>query len=148
MGSYVQGALIKGESIVYEARISLWTQWLILLAGLILLPAFGLGLIFWLIAYVRYKTTEFAVTNKRVIAKSGFVTRRTVEMSLAKVETVQVIQGLMGRIFNFGTLIVTGAGNPQDPIDGVHNPMEFRRMVMETQDQTGQAGRQSPASSA
>lgn len=148
MGSYVQGALIKGESIVYEARISLWTQWVILLAGLILLPAFGLGLIFWLIAYVRYKTTEFAVTNKRVIAKSGFVTRRTVEMSLAKVETVQVIQGLMGRIFNFGTLIVTGAGNPQDPIDGVHNPMEFRRMVMETQDQTGQAARQSSASSA
>lgn len=76
--------------------------------GLIFLPAFGLGMLFWLAAWIRYATTELAFTNKRVIAKYGFISRKTVEINLAKVESMQVDQGVIGHIFNFGTLIICG----------------------------------------
>ncbi len=134
MPSYVSKTLIAGESILHSASISLWTQTPLILLGLVLLPVFGLGLAFWLIAYVRYKSTELAVTNKRTVAKFGFISRRTIEMNLSKIETIQVQQGVLGRIFNFGSLIIAGAGIPQEPIPGIADPMEFRRAVMEAQE--------------
>ena len=79
-------------------------------------------------------TTELAFTNKRVIAKFGFISRKTIEIGLTKVESLQVDQGILGRIFNFGTLVISGAGNPQAPIPGISNPMTFRRSFMEFQD--------------
>jgi uncharacterized membrane protein YdbT with pleckstrin-like domain len=134
MASYVSKTLSPGESILHTASISLWTQTPLILLGLVLLPAFGIGLIFWLMAYVRYKSTELAVTNKRTVAKFGFISRRTIEMNLPKIETIQVRQGLLGRIFDYGSLIISGAGIPQEPIPGISKPMEFRRAVMEAQE--------------
>jgi len=132
--SYVSKSLIPGEAILHEAHISLWTQTPLIFLGLVLLPVFGLGLIFWVIAYVRYKSTELAVTNKRAVAKFGFISRQTIEINLTKIETIQVSQGLLGRMFDFGSLIISGAGNPQEPIPGIGQPMEFRRAVMEAQE--------------
>jgi uncharacterized membrane protein YdbT with pleckstrin-like domain len=74
------------------------------------------------------------VTNKRVIAKFGFISRRTVEIKLSKVESMQVEQGILGRIFNFGSLVVAGAGTPQAPIPGISDPLAFRTKFMETQE--------------
>jgi uncharacterized membrane protein YdbT with pleckstrin-like domain len=88
-------------------------------------------------AYIRYKTTELAITNKRVIAKSGFVSRHTIELNINRVESLQVSQSLLGRMFNFGTLIISGGGNPQAPITGISNPLEFRKAFTEAQDQSG-----------
>jgi uncharacterized membrane protein YdbT with pleckstrin-like domain len=134
MTSYVEGALVKDEEIVLLGHISLWSLWHLIALGLVLLPALGLGLVFLIIAYVRYKTTELAITTKRVIVKHGFIRRRTVEININKVESIQVDQELFGRIFNFGTLIIAGAGNPQAPIAGVSSPMEFRKAFIEAQD--------------
>jgi hypothetical protein len=78
MTSYVEGALVKDEKIVHLGHISLWSLWHLIALGLVLLPAFGLGLIFLIMAYVRYKTTELAITTRRVIVKHGFVRRRTI----------------------------------------------------------------------
>lgn len=135
MASYIENALIKDEKIVHFGNISLWSLAPLIIIGLVLLPLFGLGLLFWLIAFIRYKTTELAFTNKRVIAKFGFISRQTVELHIHKVESIQVHQGILGRIFNFGTLVIAGAGNPQAPIPGISNPLEFRRAFMESQDQ-------------
>lgn len=134
MASYIENALIKDEKIIYIGNVSLWSLVPYIILGFLLLAAFGLGLIFWLIAFIRYKTTELAFTNKRVIAKFGFISRHTVELNIAKVESIQVNQGILGRIFNYGTLIVSGAGNPQGPIPSISNPMGFRRAFMESQD--------------
>lgn len=139
MASYVEGTLIKDEKVIYTGKISLWSLLPMLILGLILLPLAGLGLLFWLAAGIRYMTTELAFTNKRVIAKFGFISRKTIELNLVKVESVQVNQGVLGRIFNFGTLIISGAGNPQAPIPGISNPMTFRRSFMEYQDQARQS---------
>jgi hypothetical protein len=86
-----------------------------------------------------YKTTELAFTNKRVIAKFGLISRKTIELNISKVESMQVNQGILGRIFNYGTLVISGVGNPQAPILGISDPMSFRRAFMESQDSAGEA---------
>lgn len=134
MTSYVEGALVKDEKIVHIGHISLWSLSHLIALGLVLLPVFGLGLIFLVMAFVRYKTTELAITSKRVIVKLGFIQRRTVEININKVESIQVDQAILGRIFNFGTLVISGAGNPQAPITGISAPMEFRKAFIEAQD--------------
>ena len=75
MTSYVEGALVKDEKIVHVGHISLWSLAHLLIPGVVLLPVFGLGLIFLVMAYIKYKTTELAITSKRVIAKFGFISR-------------------------------------------------------------------------
>ena len=135
MQSYVEGALVKDEKIVHVGHISLWSLWHLLALGLVLLPAFGLGLIFLIMAYVRYKTTELAITTKRVIVKFGLIRRRTIEININKVESIQVDQEILGRVFNFGTLVISGAGNPQAPVAGISSPMDFRRAFIEAQEQ-------------
>ena len=135
MASYIEGALTKDEAVVYEGRISLWSLTHLILFGLLLIPAYGIGLLLLALAFIRYKTTELAFTNKRVIAKFGFISRQTVELYIPKVESIQVHQGILGRIFNYGSLVISGAGNPQAPIPGISDPMAFRRGFMEIQEQ-------------
>ena len=135
MASYIDGALIKDEKVIYTGHVSLWSLAPLIILGFLFLAAWGIGLTFWLVAFIRYKTTELAFTNKRVIAKFGFISRHTVELNISKVESIQVKQGILGRIFNFGTLIISGAGIPQAPILGISEPMAFRRSFMESQDQ-------------
>jgi uncharacterized membrane protein YdbT with pleckstrin-like domain len=77
---------------------------------------------------------ELAVTTKRVIVKHGFVRRQTIEINLNRVESIQVEQGLLGRLFNFGTLIVSGTGTSHAPLAGIAEPMGFRKAFIEAQD--------------
>ena len=143
MASYLEGALIKDEKIVYTGNISLWNLAPLIILGLLFLALYGIGIIFWLVAFIRYKTTELAVTNKRVIAKFGFISRHTVEINITKVESIQVNQDVLGRIFNYGSLTISGVGSQQAPIPGISKPMEFRRAFMEAQDQAVRQGRSS-----
>lgn len=134
MSSYVEGALVSGEKIVHIGHISKWSLWHLIVFGVLLLPAFGAGLILLGIAYVRYKSVELAVTTKRVIVKHGFIRRQTVEMNLNRVESVQVEQGVMGRLLDFGTLLIAGTGSSHAPLSGIADPMGFRKAFIEAQD--------------
>ncbi len=134
MSSYVEGALVEGEQIVHTGHVSLWGLWHLIAAGVLLLPAFGLGLIFLVMAYIRYKSTELAVTSKRIIVKYGFISRQTIEINLNKAESIQVDQGVMGRLFDFGTLIISGTGHSHAPMVGIANPMAFRKAFIQAQD--------------
>ena len=82
MSSYVEGAMVAGEKLVHSGQLSLWAMWHLIALGVVLTPLFGLGLVFLAMAYVRYKSTELAVTTKRVIVKHGFIRRQTVEINL------------------------------------------------------------------
>ena len=134
MGKYVQSTLISDEQVIYEAKLSFWSDLPASLLGFFLLTFYGLGLVIWIILYMQYVSTELAFTNKRVVAKFGFISKKTIELNISKVESLQISQNFLGRIFNFGTIIISGAGNPQAPIPGIANPMEFRRAFMEHQD--------------
>ena len=134
MPRYVEKTLIKDETIVYVAHVSLWSQFWLIFFGVVLLAAFGLGLIFLLVAYTRYKSTELVVTNRRVIAKFGFISRRTIELNINKVEGIEVQQTLLGRMFNYGSLLISGTGSLKEPIHSISHPLEFRRAFMGAQD--------------
>ncbi len=134
MSSYVDQVLVPGERVVHVGRTSLWSVWHLLVFGLLLLPAFGLGLVLWAVAYVRIRSTELAVTTKRLIVKHGFIRRSTIEININKVESIQVNQSLMGRMLGFGTLVIAGTGASHAPIDGIAEPLAFRRAFVEAQD--------------
>ncbi|MFI8383872.1 PH domain-containing protein [Pseudomonas sp. NPDC079086] len=135
MGSYVDSALTKGEHIIYQAKVSVWSLAPIIALGFIFLGLFGIGLLFWIDAAIKYFTTELAITNKRVIAKFGLISRTTIEINLQKIESIQVNQGVLGRIFNFGSVVVSGAGNPQAPVPGISSPLNFRRAFLGAQEE-------------
>ena len=134
MAGYIQRVLSQDEEITYEAKLSLWSMLPQILLGIILLPLLGIGLIFLVGVYLKYISTELAITNKRVIAKFGFIRRSTIEINLRKIESIQVDQGIIGRIFDYGSLVVSGAGNPQAPIPGISNPLAFRQAFVGTQE--------------
>lgn len=134
MPSYVEDALVGGERVVHSGKMSLWSVWHLLLFGLLLLPAFGFGLILWVIAYVRIKSTEIAVTTKRLIVKHGFIRRTTIEININRVESIQVDQTMLGRLLNFGTLVISGTGTSHAPIVGIAEPMAFRKAFIEAQE--------------
>lgn len=134
MSSYVEGALVNDERIVHIGHISKWSLWHLIVFGVLLLPLFGAGLVLLAIAYVRYKSVELAVTTKRVIVKHGFISRQTVEMNLNRVESVQVEQGVLGRLFDFGTLVIAGTGTSHAPLAGIADPMGFRKAFIEAHD--------------
>jgi uncharacterized membrane protein YdbT with pleckstrin-like domain len=134
MASYVESNLLSGETVVYRAEISLWSVAHLIFFGVILLVAYGLGIVFLLWAFIRYKTTEFAVTDKRIIAKTGLISRNTVEMFLDKVESLHVEQTVAGRILNFGTITIRGTGSTEEPIKNISAPLALRKQFMQAAD--------------
>jgi uncharacterized membrane protein YdbT with pleckstrin-like domain len=80
-------------------------------------------------AWVKRRTRELAVTNRRVIYKRGFVRCHTIEMNMDNVETVDVDQSFWGRIFNYGTIVVHGTGGSLEPLPRIDSPIEFCNKV-------------------
>ena len=119
--SYVKNALLRDERVIYTGEISIWSLWPLIVIGFLLLAVKGVGIIFWVIAFIRYQTPEYAITNKRIIAKFGLIRRSTIEMNIRKIESIQVEQSIFGRMFDYGSLVISGAGNPKAPIPDVPN---------------------------
>jgi uncharacterized membrane protein YdbT with pleckstrin-like domain len=163
MGNYVDKNLGNDETVKYSARVSLWKYWFNFLIGgfftaaaLIGFAAFlssksGTGSItgpkFAFVALlialtifawplVARKSTELAITNKRLIAKFGVVSTQSIEIRFDRIETVRVKQSLMGRILNYGDIVVTGTGSTFDPIPNVANPMGFRAALNQAMEAT------------
>lgn len=91
----------------------------------------ALGLVWLLAAYIRRQSSEFAVTNKRVVIKIGVFTTRSLELLPSKVEGVSVEQNLWGKLFGFGDIVVTGSGGTKEPFAGIQAPFEFRRAIQQ-----------------
>lgn len=133
MASYVDSNLMAGEKVVYRAHMSVWSMLPMILLGILLL-ALVIGLFILIAAWIRYATTEFAVTDRRIIAKSGLISRRTVEMFLDKVESLNVDQTVPGRMFDYGTVTIRGTGATSEPFGSISAPMELRKHFMEAAD--------------
>jgi len=140
--SYVEKNLLQGEEVVYRAKLHF-----VIFALPVAIAALGLVLAVvvasWIVAfvilviaivvafprYIRFVSSEFAVTNKRVIVKLGLIHRQTLELVLSKVETIGVEQSIMGRLLDYGTIVVTGTGGTKEPFNEIAHPLEFRRRV-------------------
>lgn len=138
--AYIESNLLPDERVVYRAKL----HWVIFGKPLLLIV---LGLVFVAIQpiiaaavllfggfallspLIDYFTSEFGVTNKRVIVKVGLLRRRTLELLLRHVETISVDQSIAGRIFNYGSVTLTGTGGVREVFDHISRPLEFRRRI-------------------
>ena len=129
MGSYVDQSLTRNESVISRAQTS-WIPTIIpVIIGILLLPFYGLGLLIIIPVLLRVWSTELALTNQRVIAKVGLIRRNTVELRIDKVESLGIHQGILGRIFNYGAIVIKGTGVTNTPIPNIKAPMQFRSIV-------------------
>lgn len=151
--SYVQRVLQPGETLIYATRL----HWLVYARalGLVIVAAalaagassvttaelqmllwagaggfLLLGVIAGIAAGMRRASTELAVTDHRVIYKRGIVGRYTIEMARSKVESVDVVQSVWGRVFNFGTILVRGTGGSLEPFRDVEDPLRLRSAII------------------
>lgn len=126
---YVPGALVLLFAVAtwVASMVSSKTTTPFLLILAVMLAV--LGLMMTLSAWFRRWTTEIAVTSKRVIYKRGFIRRRTMEMNIDKVESVDVAQSVLGRILDFGTITVRGIGTGIEPLTTIESPGKFRNHV-------------------
>ena len=85
----------------------------------------------WILPLIEYWTSEFAITNKRVIVKMGLIRRHTLELNLQRVESVSVDQTTIGRILGYGTITIIGTGGTREPFRRIAHPLEFRKAVEE-----------------
>jgi uncharacterized membrane protein YdbT with pleckstrin-like domain len=133
MAKYVDSSLGEHERIVLRGR---WPMvfWLGAWLALIFLGVFLVGIWIFVHSAVVMSTTEFAVTNHRVILKRGLLNRDTRELAVASVETVQLHQSLLGRIFNYGSLAVTGTGDTIIIFPPMADPVAFRRAIESTRE--------------
>jgi uncharacterized membrane protein YdbT with pleckstrin-like domain len=150
--SYVQRVLQPDETVIHQSRLHplIFLPALVLLVIVVALlvasaqfadekislafkaaaAMFGLlALASWARAAIRRATTELAVTDRRVIYKSGLLARHTLEMNRSKVESVDVDQTLLGRVLGFGTITVRGTGGSLEPIRLIADPLSFRSHI-------------------
>ena len=92
---------------------------------------FVLALCQLLVAWLTRKTSEYGITNKRILMKKGFIQRDTIELFLNKIEAVYIDQSILGRVFNYGTVVIVGTGGSRDPFAYVPEPLVFRKKVQE-----------------
>jgi len=79
--------------------------------------------------FIAIWTTEYAVTNKRIIKKTGLISRKTKEIYLSHVESISIDQGILGRIFNFGTIVIIGTGGTRNYMKSIIGPMKIRNRI-------------------
>lgn len=103
------------------------------IVGLLVLALllFVIGIIPPVASFIQFTTSEFAVTSKRLIAKTGWLRRQSSEIWLEKVEGVSVDQGVIGRMLGFGTVAVTGTGGRTELFRQIADPLGFRQKVHE-----------------
>lgn len=160
MGKYADSVLVKGEKVVYETKLH-WIVYslpalcaVMVFWGLMNMNV-GLGesssayfdtvhfiastcmsipvfLILSIPAVIRRKTSEFVVTSNRVIIKTGLIARHTFDTKLQKIEGLVVKQGIIGRILNYGTIIVRGTGGGSQPFKSVDDPLRLKKVIDET----------------
>jgi uncharacterized membrane protein YdbT with pleckstrin-like domain len=138
--SYIESNLLSDEQVVYKATLH-WKIFgkslLIIVIGIgmaVFQPIIGgavifVGLLAGIPPFIEGKTSEFAVTNKRIIIKVGFLRRRTLELLLRQVEAISVEQTVVGRMFGFGSVTLTGTGGVREVFHNISSPLEFRRQI-------------------
>jgi len=89
---------------------------------------------------VRRNATEMAVTTRRVVIKTGLAARKTIEMLLNKVESIEVSETAGGRMLGYGTIVIIGTGGTSEPFHKIAHPLEFRSQVQQQIEKLGSAG--------
>lgn len=137
MSSYIKSTLLPDEKIVTQAKLH-WALFIapaFLLAIALTMPIssailFGGFAIFWAVMrLLTYYTTELVLTNKRVVAKFGVISRKVTDIQIGKVEGISYKQGVIARLLGYGSIHVRGTGIGTVPVPFISNPEGFKRAV-------------------
>jgi uncharacterized membrane protein YdbT with pleckstrin-like domain len=157
---YIEQHLAQGERVIQRAHL----HWIIFVWPAIFAiyaimgmatptstPGFVLSIICLAVltgtlALLNYYTSEFALTDRRLIAKTGIISRKSVELLLSKVESIQVDQSVLGRMLGYGTITVVGTGGGRTPFRRIADPMTFRAAAQSIMDNA--TGHPNPANQA
>jgi len=143
--SYIQDTLLEDEELVYQARLH-WILFLrsifVLIFSLIIIKAvdpstyrfFGSLLSLFLAIVliddlIKYYSTEFAITDKRILSKAGFIRRKSTEIYISKIESTYLNQSILGRMLDYGTIIVSGSGGSKTHYKNMDSPLLFRNNI-------------------
>ena len=153
--SYVDQIVTGNEKVLYVGHVSLLSLLpTFLVGGVLILVGIALsfvpqgpqglslvglaiaavGVLLILAGFIKRMSTELVVTNRRVIAKFGLVSRRTIELNLSKLESIRVDQSVGGRILNYGSIVLAGTGATLEPIPFIAAPIAFRQAVQSAAD--------------
>lgn len=116
MGRYVNSSLGPNEQVVHEAHF----HWVIFLFPRSLLTL-------WIAPLYARISSEFVITTRRIVIKTGLISIRTVELNLIQIESINVEQSILGRLLGFGTITVIGSGGTREVFRYIAGPLEFRR---------------------
>jgi uncharacterized membrane protein YdbT with pleckstrin-like domain len=119
------GLFISYLGVIYEAILGSFKTWLEYIALAVLV----VGGVKFLLELIRHNTSEFAVTTERVVIKVGVIQRKSLAMHLTKIESIEINQSIIGRIFGFGSISITGTGNAESDFDLLRNPNKFREKM-------------------
>ena len=143
--TFIEKNLANNERIIYRAKLHWWIYGqsvCLLILGIVVFTLWGktevvkiisglllvIGLITMINAYIRSNASEFAVTNRRVMMKTGVTKRRLIELQLNRSDGLVIDQGIIGRIFNYGDIIIR-TGNLEEIFSPVADPFEFKRQI-------------------
>lgn len=127
--SFIEDSLSTGEHIVARFKLH-WSSRIPLVLWILLgVPTFGITWLIALYEFLRLRAIEQGVTNKRVIYKTGIIGRKSEEMKLTSIETVEIEQGVFGRMLNFGDVKVTGRGISDLVFRRIHDPLAVKRQI-------------------
>lgn len=158
--SYIEASLVPGETVVYQTRLHWIVMLRHILLGLVLLAAGGAllsyvleqprmgntgeqvakggaaallvcGIVAIIAGAVRRNATEMAVTTRRVVVKLGLMNRKTIEMLLNKIETIEVSEPMAGRMLGYGSITMIGTGGTSEPFHKISHPLQFRGAVQQ-----------------
>jgi len=127
--SYLNESLAPGENIV--ARFDLhWTaKWRLIVYLLLAIPTLGIALLAAIYEWLRLRSIELGVTNRRVVRKTGIFSRQTEELRLASIETIDLHQSAWGRLFGFGNVVLTGRGESSMIFERLARPLDAKRAI-------------------
>lgn len=142
--SFINDQLSENEKIIYitkESSITLYLPLIYLLISFIFLfiPSFlivgviaiSFNLIYFYILYLKINSSIYCITNKRIIIKTGFVNRNSIDIPLSRVAGVNLNQSVVGRIFNFGSISINGFGGDIGKAYLLNNPLEFKKYLQD-----------------
>src|SRR6266511_3785249 len=152
--SYIDSNLLDGEHVVFRTRLH-WLLFMgpVLFIVIVLLPVawllssgtwflasgtwggyawvpIGLAALILVATFIKRQSSDFAVTNKRVMMKVGVFSTRSIELLLNKIEAIAVEQTLLGRMFGYGDIVITGSGGTKEAFSRIQSPLEFRRAAI------------------
>lgn len=148
---YIEDSLLPGETVVARVRC----HWIVFAKAIaILIAGFAIfayqhtagaivvviGLLAAIPPLVTFSTSEFGVTSKRVVIKIGFVKRRSLELLLRQIEAISIDQTIMGRLFGYGSITLSGTGGVHEVFHDIAKPLQFRRDIQAATLASGEIG--------